>query len=168
MKKTILFVLTAFVVILATGCSGREIKTYNSARELVDATKSEVNIISPEDFKNVMESGQKFYLIDCREPGEFEAECIKGALNVPRGVLEDEISVAAPNKRTPIYIYCKKGDRSILAASVLPYLKYGNVKVIDGGFLKWKEKFPGLVEEKPVRGNKKSKSPAAPSGGCGG
>lgn len=168
MKHIVLFVLTAFVVLIATGCSGREIKTYNSTRELVEAAKADVKIISPEAFKNVMESGEKFYLIDCREPGEFETGCIKGALNVPRGVLENEISATAPDKSTPIYIYCKKGDRAILAASVLPYVKYGNVKVIDGGFIKWKEKFPGLVEEHPVRGNKKSKSPAAPSGGCGG
>lgn len=168
MKKKILFALTVVVAVLATSCSGNELKKYNSAKELVDATKSEVTIISADEFKTVMESEKKFYLIDCREPGEFQTACIPGAINVPRGVLENEISAAAPSRRTPLYIYCKRGDRAVLAASVLPYLKYGNVKTIDGGFTKWQEEFPDLVEENPVRGNVKSNVTAVPAAGCGG
>ena len=77
------------------------------------------------------------------------------------------ISEKAPGKRKPLYIYCSNGDRSALAGTILPLLKYTDVKVLEGGFDNWQIRFPDLVELAPVRGAVKAavKKPAA---GCGG
>lgn len=150
-----------------TSCGGNEQKSYDNVEAMVEAAKASVELISPADFKAVLESDKSFYLIDCREPGEFEVACIRGALSVPRGVLEDEIAIQAPKKRMTVYVYCDNGQRSALAASVLPQLKYSYVKLIDGGFEAWQQAYPELVENAPVRGAVK-KTVAAPSGGCGG
>ena len=164
--KYIVYIFFAVTVLLSS-CGNSQQKTYATASELVDAVKEEVDFISVADFKTVLESNDKIYLIDCRESEEFNLACIKGALSVPRGILEDEIEAQAPSKRVPLYIYCDNGNRSILAASVLPSLKYSCVKVIEGGFDAWQEAFPELVEQSPERGDVK-KTVAAPSGGCGG
>lgn len=162
--KIVLFLL---LMVGLVSCGGNDFKSYANADDLVEATKATIDLITPEEFKAVMESDNSFYLIDCRESEEFEVACIQGALSVPRGVLEDEIANQAPQKRTTIYIYCDNGQRSALAASVLPKLKYTDVKLIEGGFEAWQQAYPDLVENEPVRGTVK-KAVAAPSGGCGG
>ncbi len=167
MKKSIIFILSAFTLIL-TACSGSDSKNFASVKEMVDDAKASVKWISADDFKQILESGNKFYLIDCRESEEFDSACIKGAISVPRGDLESNISEKAPRHRMPLYIYCSNGDRSALAAKVLPLLKYSNVKVISGGFNEWQIKYPELVELHPVRGAVSSSAPKKPSGGCGG
>ncbi len=148
-------------------CGRSELKSYSDSSELVEAALKNVNVISPADFKAVMESDASYYLIDCRLSEEFDLACIKGALSVPRGVLEDEIANQAPKKRTTVYIYCSNGQRSALAAQVLPLLKYSSVYLIEGGFDAWQQAYPEWVENAPVRGTVK-KAVAAPSGGCGG
>lgn len=148
-------------------CGRSDLKSYSDSSELVEAALKNVNVISPADFKAVMESDASYYLIDCRESEEFDLACIKGALSVPRGVLEDEIANQAPKKRTTVYIYCSNGQRSALAAQVLPLLKYSRVYLIEGGFDAWQQAYPEWVENAPVRGAVK-KTVAAPSGGCGG
>lgn len=155
------------MIVLLTSCGNAKQDTYATGNDLVEAVKESVDFISVADFRQVLEAGDKFYLIDCRESEEFNLSCIQGALSVPRGILEDEIANQAPSKRVPLYIYCDNGDRSVLAASVLPSLKYSCVKVIEGGFEAWQQAFPELVEQNPERGTVK-KAVAAPSGGCGG
>jgi len=159
----------SLLVLLAglASCGSNDTKIYAGVEEMAEAARSKVDIISPADFKAVLESEKHFYLIDCRESEEFDIACIKGAISVPRGVLENEIADQAPKKRVAVYIYCDNGQRSALAATVLPRLKYTNVQLIDGGFDAWQQLYPELVEQSPVRGAIK-KAAAAPSGGCGG
>lgn len=168
MKKSIIFFLSALTISALTACSGNDTKQYASVKEMVDDAKSSVNWISADDFKKVLESGSKYYLIDCREAAEFDSSCIKGAISVPRGDLENSISEKAPKHRLPLYIYCNNGDRSALAAKILPQLKYAHVKVITGGFENWQTAYPDLVEMHPVRGNSTAAAPKKSSGGCGG
>lgn len=165
--KNITKKLATLLVLVVSSCISNEPESYENINEMTRAARDKVELITPEDVKLILESGKKFYLIDCRETEEFNVACIKGAMSVPRTVLEDEISTLAPGKRMPLLLYCQNGDRSVLAAQVLPYLKYRDVKVIEGGFDTWQNKFPELVEFNPVRGAVK-KTVAAPSGGCGG
>jgi len=168
MRKTILSILGFVTVLFLTSCGGIETKNYDSTKAMIEDAKSQVEFISQADFKSVLESEEVFYLIDCRETNEFDTACITGAINIPRGLLEFLISNEAPKRRQNLYIYCSNGDRSILSASVLPYLKYTNVYVIESGFDVWQEKYPDLVENHPQRGASQTKAAAAPSGGCGG
>jgi len=166
MKKSHL--LLAFSVLIFTSCSNKEIKVYNSVNDKLTDAKSTVTFVSVEEFREVLETGSNFYLIDCREEEEFQKSCIRGAENVARGLIEFNISEKAPKKRNTIYLYCDNGDRSTLVAAELPLLKYTDIKVIEGGFEKWSKEYVELVELNPIRGNVVTKAPAKPSGGCGG
>lgn len=168
MNKKHIYLSTLLVLFLSISCQPKEVKTYETVEDMVETMKAQVEYITPAALKEVLEtSGEQYYLIDCREPGEFSEACILGAASVPRGVLEDEITLQAPSKRTTLYIYCKNGGRSTLAATVLPRLKYTRVIVLEGGFDAWKELYPEWVEENPERGEVK-KATVAPSGSCGG
>ena len=169
MKRTVLSILAGLFVLFLVGCGGIENKSYDTVEDMVKDAKSQVQTISPDELKSVIETEEaQFYLIDCRESNEFDTSCIKGAINIPRGLIEFKISNEAPKKRQDIYIYCDNGERSALAATVLPYLKYSNVYVLELGFDNWQEKFPKLVEHNPKRGGTQTKTAAKPAGGCGG
>lgn len=167
-RKSIIFACSVLSLFVLLNCSGKDFKKFNSVKEMTDDAKASVEFISAEDLKTVLESGNKFYLIDCRESNEFDSMCIQGAINIPRGVLESEITEKAMNRKTILFIYCSNGDRSALAANILPKLKYSNVKVLEAGIDNWKVKYPKLLELNPVRGDVKTKATAKPSGGCGG
>ncbi len=168
MKKVFVYVSLILLIVSSFSCTESKTKTFNSVTELIEAKKSEVNFINASELKSIITSGEKIQLIDCRETIEFDSVCIKGAINIPRGLLESEISNKAPKHRQTIYVYCSDGNRSILAASVLPKLKYADVRVLKGGFENWKNECKDLVELHPVRGGKKTETTAKPSGGCGG
>jgi rhodanese-related sulfurtransferase len=169
MKRTVLSILAGLLVLFLVGCGGIETKSYDTVEEMVKDAKSQVQIISPDELKAAIESEDaQFYLIDCRESNEFDTSCIKGAINIPRGLIEFKISNEAPKKRQDIYIYCDNGERSALAASILPYLKYSSVYVLESGFDNWQVKYPKLVEHHPQRGGSQTKTAAKPAGGCGG
>jgi rhodanese-related sulfurtransferase len=168
MKKSVLIISVSLIALVFAGCTSFEVKNYDSLKAMTDDAKASVEFISAYDLSTVLQSSEKFYLIDCREQNEFDTACIKGAINIPRGLMEFSISDKAPDRNAPVYVYCSNGDRSALVAQVLPYLKYSNVKVVEGGFDAWQAKYPKLVEIHPVRGDSKAKGPSKPSGGCGG
>ena len=168
MKKSTVVGISVLAVIFMLSCAESTEKKYNNAKEMTDEAKTKEEFVSAESLKAVIDKGEKYYLIDCRETAEFDSACIQGAINIPRGLLESQVAEKAPSHRTTVYIYCSNGDRSTLAATVLPRLKYADVRVLEGGFDVLKTKFPDLVEMAPVRGETASKAPATPSGGCGG
>ncbi len=165
MIKRIFYIIIAITLL---GCSSKNSKEYASVDEMVKETKTKVDFISSDDLKAVLDAHKHVYLIDCRESEEFDSACIKDAINIPRGVIEGSISEKAPKHRQTVIIYCNNGDRSSLAAAILPHLKYSDVKVLEGGFDDWKTKYPDMIEIHPVRGDSQVKAPAKPSGGCGG
>lgn len=82
-------------------------------------------------------------LIDVREPAEFATGHLPGAVNIPRGMLEFEISTnphvggvtdpALADRSRHIVVYCLSGGRAALAAAALQELGYTNVESIQGG-----------------------------------
>lgn len=78
-------------------------------------------------------------VIDVREPGEYLAGHVPGAVNIPRGVLEFKIGDNAllANKDRPIVLYCKTGGRAALSAVNLQRMGYTQVRSLSGGFDGW-------------------------------
>ena len=88
-------------------------------------------------------------LIDVREPEEFEQNRIAGAVNLPRGVLEMKIQMHPQFKdaespleelnKHEIYLICRSGARSALAANSLQKMGFEHVKSVAGGMMAWQE-----------------------------
>lgn len=57
-------------------------------KDLVDDALTRVKEIQPWDLGKQLDAGLECFLLDVREPGEFNLLHIPGAINVPRGVLE--------------------------------------------------------------------------------
>jgi rhodanese-related sulfurtransferase len=74
-------------------------------------------------------------LLDVRGPGETAAGTLPGAMQIPLAVLAD--SLAGLDRERPVVVYCGSGYRSVVAASLLSSLGFGDVSDVLGGYAAW-------------------------------
>lgn len=105
-----------------------------TSHDLVSAAKSQITEISVAQAQVACHKAD--IIIDVREPAEYAAGHIKGAVSVPRGILEFRISdlPAIKGADTEILLYCQSSGRAALAAQSLAELGYTQVASIAGGY----------------------------------
>lgn len=74
-------------------------------------------------------------LIDVREPHEFRSAHIPAAKNIPLGQIQ-KVGTRW-DKDQPIYVYCRSGSRSAMAARQLRKLGFQRVYNLRGGIRSW-------------------------------
>lgn len=75
---------------------------------------------------------QTLTIIDVRKPGEFEAEHVTDARNIPLDFLNSHL--AEIPKEGEVYLHCAGGYRSMIAASILKSRGWDNLVDVSGGF----------------------------------
>jgi rhodanese-related sulfurtransferase len=93
--------------------------------------------VTAKEFKEIVDSGEEFTLIDVREPAEYNTAHLPGAINISRGMLEWEAPDRISNTDTRIYVYCLIGIRSLFAAKRLLEMGYTDVTNISDSFKGW-------------------------------
>jgi len=81
---------------------------------------------------------EEIILLDVRTEGEYNAEYIPGAINIPLSDLENRIDELDSSKA--IIVYCQSGSRSRTASETLAQRGF-IVYNMEGGINAWKEKF---------------------------
>ena len=119
--------------------------------DLVAAAKESIRIADMDGFEKTIESKDFDLVIDVREPSEYAAGHVAGAINIPRGVLEFKVweHVGFPGETDTgkkIYVYCRIGSRAALSAKSLGDLGFTNVSAVDMKIDDWAE--AGLPFEK--------------------
>ena len=99
---------------------------------LADANAS-VTKLTPQDAAAQIRAGQVL-VVDVRDPSELaQSGKVKGAVNVPRGMLEFRADADSPyhdpafDKGKTILVHCASGGRSALAAKTLQEMGYTSV-----------------------------------------
>jgi rhodanese-related sulfurtransferase len=88
-----------------------------------------------EKFKEAVANGA--FLVDVREPSEFEAGHLPNAINIPIRSLAQNLDKIPADK--PVFVYCKSGHRAALSTTALHLLGYTNVKAFPPGFAGWEK-----------------------------
>jgi rhodanese-related sulfurtransferase len=97
--------------------------------------------ITPEELKQRLDAGEKINLLDVREPYE-NAEFNIGGTLIPVGKIQSlQIEDIGHLKNEEVILYCRSGNRSGMAATILDQLGFTNTKNLTGGMLGWQEKF---------------------------
>jgi rhodanese-related sulfurtransferase len=120
--------------------------------ELVHAARARIRETSVEELHRRIESGERLYLIDVREAGEWARARIPGAGWLGKGVIERDIERAIPDPGAEIVLYCGGGHRSALAADSLQKMGYSNVRSLAGGIGAWFRAGLPLDQEPRERG----------------
>ena len=119
-------------------------------KDFVKEAKSQIDEIQIMEVDAFIAEG--YQVLDVREPGEFAEGSIKGAINVPRGIIESaadrEIkgSEELQNRDKKWLLLCKSSGRSAMATVALQQMGFQNVKNINGGFNAWKDAEMDIVK----------------------
>ena len=95
---------------------------------------SSIKSIQPKDLENELKN---ISLVDVRKPNEYDAESVRGAVNLPLDFIHKNIEKYSSNKR--YYIHCQSGYRSVIASSILKANGVNDVVDVAGGFKLIKE-----------------------------
>jgi adenylyltransferase/sulfurtransferase len=90
--------------------------------------------ITPVELKRRLDTGENIFVLDVREPHEYQIVNI-GAPLIPLGELQNRLNELDPNRE--IVIHCKSGGRSQRAAELLQKSGFKNVVNLAGGITAW-------------------------------
>jgi sulfur-carrier protein adenylyltransferase/sulfurtransferase len=110
-----------------------------SGAEVLRQIKSRIDEVDPAVVREQVSNGA--VVVDVREPEEWSAGHIPGAVHVPKSYLESRIEGAVPDRGQHVILYCASGNRSAWATRTLTEdLGYEHVESMTGGFTLWKDR----------------------------
>ncbi len=116
------------------------------ARDRIEnPAQTPIEAVGPQQVARWLEAGAVL-LVDVREPREYEAEHIAGALLLPLSSLDADYFPVLPGRR--VVLHCAIGKRSLAAAKMLRAAGHRQVMHMAGGLDAWKD--AGLETELPV------------------
>jgi rhodanese-related sulfurtransferase len=142
MKTTLKIIIPLTVMALSAPLSlqARDVsleQIEQNVRNLQKSVMAAQPAVSAKEFKRVIESDEKFVLLDVRSGAEFQAAHLPGALNVERGRIEWIVPNIIKKTDRRIYVYCQDGRRSAFATERLLEMGYKNTIHIADGFKGW-------------------------------
>jgi sulfur-carrier protein adenylyltransferase/sulfurtransferase len=93
--------------------------------------------IQPEELKRKLDAGEEVFVLDVREPHEYEICNLHGHL-IPLGELPQRLHELDPARE--IVAHCKGGVRSAKAVELLRQAGFMKVRSLAGGILGWADK----------------------------
>jgi sulfur-carrier protein adenylyltransferase/sulfurtransferase len=93
--------------------------------------------ISATDLKEMLDAGKDPYLVDVREPVEYEIVKIPGGVLIPKDrILSGEALAELPQDK-PLVLYCKTGIRSAEALAAVKAAGFRDAVHVQGGVTAW-------------------------------
>ncbi|WP_313801188.1 sulfurtransferase TusA family protein [Cytobacillus sp.] len=121
---------------LGTLEAGEVLKHYlrkSSSDETIE--KKHQNVINNEELQKKLNTNDNIVVLDVREAAEFAFDHIPNARSIPLGELEDRLNEL--NKEDHIFVICRTGSRSDLAAQKLTEKGFIHVVNVLPGMSQW-------------------------------
>lgn len=93
------------------------------------------NVVTNEELQSKLEANENMMVLDVRETAEYAFNHIPNAISIPLGELEARMNEL--NQDQTIYIVCRTGSRSDLAAQKLAENGFSNVLNVIPGMSQW-------------------------------
>ena len=101
--------------------------------------------ITPEELKQRLDAGDKVFILDVRNPPEYEICRIAGSTLIPLPTLPQRLDEL--DRSRELIVHCKSGMRSQQAIGILRQAGFTNLKNLKGGILAWADKVdPSLTK----------------------
>jgi 3-mercaptopyruvate sulfurtransferase SseA len=104
------------------------------------SSAQEVQLIKPEELKKLIDSKADILVVDNQPKGAYDMEHIPGAVNFP-WAMQIKGPVNLPRDKVLIF-YCAcshEEDATDMAEKLMKEFGYRNIKVLEGGWLRWVE-----------------------------
>ena len=93
--------------------------------------------ITPLELKARMDRGDDIFILDVREPHEFDIARIPGSTLIPLGQVAQRVDEL--NSTADIIVHCKMGGRSAKAQGILKEMGFSRVTNLAGGITRWSD-----------------------------
>ena len=134
MKFWIIAVVIAILAVVVASCAAATQKPSPSA--FTSASPAQALKITPADAKSRLDSEQGIVLLDVRTDEEYAGGHIAGSILLPVDNLAALAASKLPDKSATIFVYCRSGRRSAIAARQLVEMGYTGVYDL-GGIIDW-------------------------------
>ena len=99
-----------------------------------------------EELKARIDRGEPLFILDVREPNEYQIARIPGSTLIPLGELPKRFAEVPSGPGAPdVVVHCKMGGRSAKAVRQLADRGFTNVKNLKGGILAWADRIDPSV-----------------------
>ena len=93
--------------------------------------------IVPRELKKWIDDGENIFLVDVREPAEFEIVSIPGATLIPKGEFLNGSALELMPQDKRIVLYCKSGMRSAEALAIVKGAGFADAVHVGSGVVGW-------------------------------
>ncbi len=93
--------------------------------------------ITARELKEWQDAGKDVFLVDVREPAEYEIVSIPGATLIPKGEILSGEALASFTQDRQIVMHCKSGVRSAEALAALKAAGFKDAVHVQGGVVSW-------------------------------
>ena len=93
--------------------------------------------ISAKDLAAMIDAGDNIFLVDVREPNEYEIVSIPGATLIPKGEFISGAALEQLPQDKRIVLHCKSGARSAEALAIVKNAGFADAVHVGGGVLAW-------------------------------
>jgi rhodanese-related sulfurtransferase len=97
------------------------------------ATADALSTVSVQDLRSAAAAGA--LVLDVREPFEYAEGRVAGSQLVPLATVGDRVGEFP--KDQPVYVVCRSGNRSLVAARTLVEAGFTDVRNVEGGMIAW-------------------------------
>lgn len=92
-------------------------------------------VVTNEELEEKLKNNENMIILDVREAAEYAFNHIQNAISIPLGELDERLHEL--KKETEIYVICRTGSRSDLAAQKLTENGFSNVSNVVPGMSQW-------------------------------
>jgi rhodanese-related sulfurtransferase len=89
--------------------------------------------------KKMQDDGERFVLLDVREPDEFATAAIEGSLKIPMRTVPSRLADLESHRGERIVVHCHHGGRSARVAQWLRDQGFEQVQNLAGGIDAWSQ-----------------------------
>jgi adenylyltransferase/sulfurtransferase len=103
-----------------------------------DAQKAAAgSTITATELREMLDRGDNIFLVDVREPNEYEIVSIPGATLIPKGEFLSGAALERLPQDKQVVLHCKSGARSAEALAVVKNAGFSDAVHVGGGVLAW-------------------------------
>jgi adenylyltransferase/sulfurtransferase len=93
--------------------------------------------ITATDLKGMLDRGENIFLVDVREPNEYEIVSIPGATLIPKGEFLSGAALEKLPQDKRVVLHCKSGARSAECLAIVKDAGFSDAVHVGGGVLAW-------------------------------
>lgn len=101
--------------------------------------------IDVQSVKTMLDRGEDFAFIDCRDPDEYAVAKIDVAQLLPMSEVQSRVGELTPHQGKPVVVHCHHGGRSLRVAMWLRQQGFPQALSMAGGIDEWSLRIDPLV-----------------------